>query len=149
MSGLVFPEKVVIDTNVLVSALWSKCGKSAQILTLILNDLLIPCVCSEIIQEYQDVLSRPHLVFHFNEARVEEIIGKIMADALSVVVKPSSVPFIDESDRVFYDVAIACSAYLITGNAKHFPHEPFILPPSQFLSLLDGQHFILENRGFL
>ena len=138
MSGHVFPQKVVIDTNVLVSALWSKSNKSTQILTLVLNDLLVPCVCAKIIQEYQDVLRRPHLVFHFNEARVEEIIGKITADALSVVVKPSSIPFIDESDRVFYDVAIACSAHLITGNAKHFPNEPFILPPSQFLALLDS-----------
>ena len=137
MNGQVFAKKVVIDTNVLVSALWSKSGKSTQILTLILNDLLIPCVCAEIIQEYQDVLSRPHLVFRFNEARVEEIIGKIIADGVSVVVKPGSTPFVDESDRIFYDVVIACSAYLITGNAKHFPNESFILPPSQFLALLD------------
>ena len=138
MSVRKFPIKVVIDTNVLVSALWSKGGKSAQILTLIINDLLIPCYSGEIIQEYQDVLIRPHLAFHFNEARTEEIIGKIIADGLSVVAGPGSIPFIDESDRVFYDVTIACGAYLITGNRKHFPDEPFILPPSQFLELLDN-----------
>jgi len=138
MNGQVFAKKVVIDTNVLVSALWAKSGKSTQILTLILNDSLIPCFNAEIMQEYQEVLARPHLVFRFNGAKVEEIIGKIIADGLSVVVKPSSTPFIDESDRIFYDVAIACSAYLITGNTKHFPNEPFILPPTQFLALLDN-----------
>ena len=145
MSGQEFPIKVVIDTNVLVSAFWSKSGKSVQIMTLIINDLLMPCYSGEIIQEYQDVLSRPHLAFHFNQARVEEIIGKIIADGLSVVVGPSSTPFIDESDRVFYDVAMACSAYLITGNGKHFPDERFILPPSQFLELLDNEQS--QQRG--
>ena len=129
------PKKIVIDTNVLVSALWSESGKSTQILTLVLNDLLIPCFNAEIMQEYQEVLARPHLVFRFNKTRVEEIVGKIMTDGLSVVVKPNFTPFIDESDRFFYDVAIACSAYLITGNAKHFPGEPFILSPSQFLAV--------------
>jgi len=138
MSWQEFPQNVVIDTNVLVSALWSKNSKSTKILALILNDSLIPCFNAEIMQEYREVLARPHLVFRFNEAGVEEIIGKITADGLSVVVKPSSTPFIDESDRVFYDVAIACSAYLITGNIKYFPNEPFILPPSQFLALLDN-----------
>jgi len=138
MNGQPFPIKVVIDTNVLVSALWSKSGKSTQILTLVLNNSLIPCFNAEIMQEYQEVLARPHFVFRFSEAGAEEIIGKIKADGLSVVVKPSSTPFIDESDRVFYDVAIACSAYLITGNTKHFPDKPFVLPPSLFLALLDN-----------
>ena len=138
MTGQVVPTKVVLDTNVLISALWSKNGKPAQILTLILSDLLILCYSSEIFQEYQDVLARPHLAFHFKEARVEEIFEKIIGDGLSVVVKPSSIPFIDEDDRVFYDVAKACGAYLITGNSKHFPDEPFILSPSDFLALLEN-----------
>jgi hypothetical protein len=39
----------------------------------------------------------------------------------------------DESDRVFYDVAKTAGAYLITGNTKHFPQEPFILTPAEFV----------------
>ena len=136
MTQHIFPINVVIDTNILVSALWSEQGKPAKILTLIINDLLIPCFNAEIIQEYKEVLARPHLAFHFKKARVDVIINKIKADGLSVVVKPSSIVFVDESDRVFYDVAKASGAYLITGNSKHYPDEPFILSPSQFLILL-------------
>jgi len=135
MTGQIFPINVVIDTNILVSALWSEQGKPAMILTLIINDLLIPCFNAEIVQEYTGVLSRPHLSFHFKKARVDVIINKIKADGLSVVVKPSSIAFVDESDRAFYDVAKASGAYLITGNSKHYPDEPFILSPSQFLLL--------------
>ena len=136
MNEQVLPRKIVIDTNVLVSALWAVSGKPAQILTLIFNDMLIPCYCAEIIREYQEVLARPALTFRIKEAVVEEILNKIKADGLSVVVEPSSTLFLDESDRVFYDVAKACEAYLITGNGKHFPKESFIYSPSQFLTLL-------------
>jgi hypothetical protein len=41
----------------------------------------------------------------------------------------------DEDDRVFYDTAKTAGAYLIPGNTKHFPQEPFILTPAQFLAM--------------
>jgi putative PIN family toxin of toxin-antitoxin system len=129
------PLKVAVDTNVLVSAFWSEHNRLTQILTLILNDFLIPCYSAEIMKEYLGVLHRPNLSFHFKEAKVEEIIEKIKADGLSVAVRPSLSSFIDESDRIFYDVAKSCDAYLITQNGKHFPNEPFILTPTQFLAL--------------
>jgi len=141
MNKRVSPIKVVLDTNILVSALWSKSSNPAQILSLVLNDFLTPCHNSQIITEYQEVLRRPHLTFHFSQDMVEEIIKKILTDGLSVAVKPSSNSFIDESDRVFYDVAKACNARLITGNSKHFPSEPFIFSLSEFLVLMDKEHF--------
>jgi predicted nucleic acid-binding protein len=65
-------------------------------------------------REYQDVLNRPKMIFHNKEAKINEIIDKIKTDGLCVIVKPGSVPFSDESDRVFYDVATACEATLVT-----------------------------------
>ena len=41
----------------------------------------------------------------------------------------------DEDDRVFYDTAVKAEAYLITGNKKHFPLEPFIVYPVNFLRI--------------
>ena len=41
---------------------------------------------------------------------------------------------IDAADRVFYDVAKASEAELITGNIKHYPKEPFIISPAAFMS---------------
>jgi len=131
--------RVVIDTNVLVSALWSDNNRLVRVLTLIISDSLTPCYNAEIMQEYQEVLARPHLAFHFSEARVSEIINKIRFSGLCVAVKPSTIPLIDESDRYFYDVAKSCEAILITGNRKHYPDEPFIMTPSQFLDSISTE----------
>ncbi|MCL1858677.1 MAG: putative toxin-antitoxin system toxin component, PIN family [Oscillospiraceae bacterium] len=130
--------KVVIDTNVLVSALWSKHNRVTEILSLVINDALLACYDVAVMQEYQEVLSRPNLAFHFEKSRVNEIINKIKIDGLSVVVRSSSMPLKDESDRAFYDVAKACNAYLITSNIRHYPNEPFIVDPFDFIKLIIG-----------
>lgn len=129
--------RIVMDTNVLVSALWSANNRLTHILAKIIDNSLLPCYDAEIMQEYEEVLSRPHLAFRFPEAKVDEIIGKIKTDGLCVVVKPSTIPLIDEDDRCFYDVAKACNAMLITGNVKHYPADPFVLSPAQFLELIN------------
>jgi len=95
--------RVVLDTNVLVSALWSANNRLAQILALVIDGSLLLCYDAEIIVEYEEVLSRPHLAFHFAEARVDEIIKKIKADGLCVVTRPSGITLIDEDDRCFYE----------------------------------------------
>ena len=54
---------VVIDTNVLVSALWSKNGAPAKIISLVLQGKLIPCYDYRILSEYRTVLARPKFGF--------------------------------------------------------------------------------------
>ena len=125
--------RVVLDTNVLVSALWSANNRLTRILDLVIDGVILPCYDAEIMQEYEEVLSRPHLAFRFAESRGDDIIRKIKADGLCVVAEPSTMPMIDEDDRCFYDVAKSCGAILVTGNAKHYPVEPFIMNPAQFL----------------
>ena len=49
----------VIDTNILVSALWSPGGPPAQILGLVLQGTVRPCYDYRIMEEYRDVLNRP------------------------------------------------------------------------------------------
>ena len=129
--------RVVIDTNVLVSALWSRNNRLAQIIELFISGAVVPCYCAEIMREYQDVLSRPKLAFRLAGADVSEIIERIKAGGMCVVVRPSSEPFADESDRVFFDVAKACEAILITGNKKHYPIEPFVMSPAEFLDSIE------------
>jgi len=47
----------------------------------------------------------------------------------------SDIPFNDETDRKFYDAAKGSGAYLITGNKRHYPIEPVIVTPADFLLL--------------
>ena len=42
-------------------------------------------------------------------------------------------PFPDESDRKFYEVARFCQAPLVTGNSQHFPKDETVLTVAEFV----------------
>jgi len=125
---------IVLDTNVLVSALWTSTGNAATIIRLVLTGKIIPCFDSRIINEYRTVLQRPRLAF--SPPDVTELLTEIIGRGVSVTVSPSSIALPDEADRKFYDVATFCEAYLVTGNMKHYPKESFIMNPADFLRVM-------------
>ena len=129
--------KVVLDTNVLVSALWTPAGNASAIVSLMLTDKIIPCFDWRIVDEYRAVLSRPRLAFPADY--VDRLLAEITGRGLSITVSPSTMALPDEEDRKFYDVATFCEAYLITGNAKHYPKEPMITSPASFLDIFHGK----------
>ncbi len=67
--------KVVLDTNILVSAMLSINGNSARIVNMALNRELSVFYNSGILFEYNDVLYRPR--FDFNTEKVKNIIAAI------------------------------------------------------------------------
>lgn len=121
---------VVIDTNVLVSALWSKSGTCAKILYRILNYELAVVYDQRILHEYKVVLERPK--FGFTKDEVRAIIDFVKNEGLCIVAKPLDIEFIDESDKKFYEVAKTMNCKLITGNKKHFPDKTDILSSGEF-----------------
>lgn len=132
---------VVIDTNVLVSALLSKHNNAAtvQILEAVFNGIIIPVFNDEIIDEYTDVLQRPK--FKFDNALVQLLISTIKAHGIFTNQLTTNVKLPDPKDLVFYEVVMAKredNAYLVTGNSKHFPHEPFIVTPTELLSIIQS-----------
>ena len=123
---------VVIDTNVLVSAFWSRNGNCAQISALMVNRKIIPCYDYRIMEEYIQVLSRPK--FGFEQWEIDAFLSQLRHDGISVLAKTIDMPFVDESDRKFYEVARHCDARLITGNSGHFPDDGLAIPPVAFLA---------------
>lgn len=115
---------VVLDTNIIVPALLSPHGKPAYVFNRFVNGDFTLCADERIIAEYYAVLSRPKL--KFNPQLIERIISFIRTHALIVTPIMLPVPFEDESDKKFYEVAKTCNATLITGNLKHFPVDPCI-----------------------
>lgn len=122
---------VVIDTNIMVSALWSKNGAPARVVGLILSGHLIPCYDYRIMLEYRQVLQRPK--FQFRPAEINALLDWFKQVGRSVVPTPVDAPFVDEADRKFYEVAKYCGAVLITGNLKHFPNDDMVMSVSSFL----------------
>ena len=127
--------RVVIDTNIVVSAFISPHGNPAKILDMVTDLKLCICYSTEILTEYIEVLSRPR--FNFKDEDCEDFIESVKRFGLLCQPTASDIPLPDEADRCFYDTAKFCEAMLITGNTKHFPVEAFIVTPTEFIALLD------------
>lgn len=115
---------VILDTNVIVSALLSPHGKPAYVFNRFVEGDFTLCADERILEEYYVVLSREK--FHFDLTYIEQIMSFIRSKAIIVSPTPLAIPFSDESDKKFFEVAKVCNAVLITGNAKHFPADPLI-----------------------
>jgi putative PIN family toxin of toxin-antitoxin system len=123
---------VVLNTNVLVSALWSRGGNPSQVLSLAINGHILPCHDYRILAEYREVLRRPR--FDFQEWEIADLLTNIENSGISVVAPPLALPFADEDDKKFYEVAKHCGAKLITGNKKHFPLDDIVISAADFLA---------------
>ena len=130
----------VLDTNVIVSALLSSKADAAtvQVLQKLFSDSFCPVISKEIMAEYTEVLHRAK--FHFSPAIVEDLLFAIEEKAEYVIPASTGAILPDMKDLPFYEVVMekrADDAYLVTGNQKHFPAEPFIVTARQFLEILE------------
>jgi putative PIN family toxin of toxin-antitoxin system len=130
----------VLDTNVIVSAFITAAGKPAIIMRMILERKFDLCYNSIILAEYEGVTSRVKFAKNIDQRNVKRFIDIITAIGISCVPGPSSIPLIDETDRIFYDTAKSSGSLLITGNIKHFPNESFIMHPSDFLHVYGAEN---------
>jgi len=123
--------KVVLDMNILVSALWSSAGNPFKILNMFAKGEFTLYYSDSIANEYHDVLTRQR--FNFNPEKVSKLLNDICLFGILIAPKPSDFPMTDETDRKFYDAAKTAGAILITGNIKHYPTESFIILPADFI----------------
>jgi putative PIN family toxin of toxin-antitoxin system len=126
--------KVVLDTNILVSALLTS-GPPAVIVDLIADGNIIPFFSAPILHEYREVLSRKK--FGFDSAHVTRLIDDIVRTGIAVEGRQfEKNKKVNDDDRIFYNAAKEAGGYLITGNIRHFPKETFIVTPAQFLAII-------------
>ena len=128
---------VVIDTNVLVSALITKNPEAAtaKVVRLLLEQEFVPLYDADIIAEYEDVLHRSK--FPILKETAEALISFIIENGIesSRVNFAESMP--DEDDRVFYEVSLSQDdSFLVTGNLKHYPTSPCVITPADFVNLI-------------
>ncbi len=128
--------KVVLDTNVIVSAFLMPRGNPAAILRLALRGDFLMCFNTAILVEYEEVLSRTKFAGKIFKPTIQRFIDILHDMGEDVITTPSSIEMPDESDRIFYDTAHEVQAILVTGNQKHYPIQDFIMSPAEFLLLL-------------
>ena len=137
----------VFDTNVLVSALLSGKDDAAtvQVLGKAIAGEIIPVYSNSIIKEYREVLSRGK--FGFSGEVVKYLLSAIEKYGILVDPSPSGVSLPDMKDVPFYEVVLEKrdeNAYLVTGNTRHFPKEPYIVTPRELLDMVSGIIHITE-----
>ena len=130
----------VIDTNVLVSALLSGKDDAAtvQVVGKLLSGEIIPLYSNEITGEYREVLARKK--FGFSKDMVEFLVTAVEKFGIQVDPSPSGAVLPDMKDLPFYEVVLEKrddGAYLVTGNIKHFPKEPFVVTARELLDILN------------
>jgi putative PIN family toxin of toxin-antitoxin system len=114
------PLRLVIDTNVLVSAVLKPEGLQRTVFLLATTKPARWYVSGPIMEEYAAVLARPELKIRKN-LRLQ-FIQLIKNRAYSVT--PSRLPQLttDPDDNIFLECADGARAdYLVTGNQRHFP----------------------------
>jgi putative PIN family toxin of toxin-antitoxin system len=114
--------RVVLDTNVIVSALLARRGNEASILLLALRGDIAIYVSQPVMGEYKEVLRQPRL--KLQPRQVEEALAAI--GKVAHLVEPTKKLSISThaADNRFLECAEAAEAdYLVTGNARHFPQS--------------------------
>lgn len=129
---------VVIDTNVLVSAMLKWNSVPGNVLQLTFDGPIVPVLNTEIANEYKEVLARPK--FSFNDEIINAVLDAINSKAIYVDAESIDIELPDPKDRVFYEVVMEErkdeDAYLVTGNIKHFPKKPFIVTPNELINII-------------
>jgi putative PIN family toxin of toxin-antitoxin system len=116
--------RVVLDTNVVVSALISPFGNEALVIAAAQDGRIAPCISRETLAEYAEVLARPK--FGFAENEIEGLIGLLQSRGIPLEPKPVTGASPDPSDDIFVACALAAEAeFLVTGNKRHFPDESY------------------------
>ena len=114
--------RVVVDTNVLVSAILSPDGAAREVLRRCLTGHARPLVSNALFLEYEDVLAREEL---FSAASITSTDRVALLDAVLSVCEWVSINFLwrpnlpDESDNHLIELAVAGNAEsIITGNTQ-------------------------------
>lgn len=114
--------RVVLDTNILVSACWKPDGLEAQVANLAITGPITACVSRQILAEYRDVLARKKLASV--TSRAHEMLAALERIALPFESTAPITESIDDDDNRFLECAVAANAdYVITGNLRHYPPE--------------------------
>ncbi|MGB2666637.1 MAG: putative toxin-antitoxin system toxin component, PIN family [Candidatus Acidiferrum sp.] len=131
------PLRLVIDTNVLVSAALKPAGLQRTVLLLAITKPARLFVSRNILEEYRDVLSRPEL--GIRKGLRQQLLQLIRNHSYTVAPTRRLEAAHDTDDNMFLECADAAKAdYLVTGNQKHFPRfwkKTKIITTREFISL--------------
>ncbi len=131
--------KIVLDTNVLVTALLSKNGASFKLLSMIGDDRIELALSTPLVKEYEDVLYRKK--FSLNHDDINDVLDYLCSISSHHKIYYLWRPILkDIKDDMVLELAVKANALIVTHNKKDFEGaSKFNLPvvsASEFLHLL-------------
>jgi uncharacterized protein len=116
----VLPLRLVLDTNIIVSAALNPDGLQRTVFLLSITKPARLYVTNPILSEYRDILSRPEL--RIRKGVQQQFLQLVKANAHLVFPSRQLHVADDPDDNIFIECADAAGAdYLVTGNQRHFP----------------------------
>lgn len=137
--------KIVLDTDVIVAALRSPSGASAELLRRARQEQITLAASVSLFMEYEAVCTRPE---HLQASGLSVRQLNLFLDGLATIVQPVEVHFLwrpqlrDPADELVLEAAVNASARaLLTFNQRHFVgvakrFEVEVITPGEFLRSL-------------
>jgi putative PIN family toxin of toxin-antitoxin system len=129
--------RLVMDTNVLISAALKPAGLQRTVFLLAITKPARWYVSPPILEEYSEVLARREL--QIRRGLRQQFLQLIKNHSFVVAPTRHLEVTPDPDDNMFLECADAARAdYLVTGNQKHFPRfwkKTKIITPREFISL--------------
>jgi putative PIN family toxin of toxin-antitoxin system len=130
--------RLVVDTNIVVSAALKPDGLQRGVLLLAITKPARLYVSKAILTEYRDVLSCPE--FRIRRCLRQQLLDLIKKRAYLVAPARTLQVTSDPDDNIFIECADAARVdYLVTGNVRHFPRfwkKTKIITSREFLTLV-------------
>ena len=133
--------RVVLDTNVIVSAHLTPSGPSARTLLLGLAKEYEICISPDVLTEYKEVL--PRSKFRLDPQVIDEFLKALLTTAILVQPTVKIHDARDPDDDKFLECAAEANAdYLVTWNLKDYPVPPRSYSPAKALRILEPKEFL-------
>jgi uncharacterized protein len=127
--------RVVIDTNVLVSAFLTSGGFPEAVINLAISGEVQWFASESVLAEYEEVLKRPRLAIDSGKAADAMARIRAIVSVVSPAIRVAAAG--DPDDNQFLECSEAAQAhYLVTGNIRHFPEvwkETQVVTPREFI----------------
>jgi len=142
------PVRVVVDTNVFISALLRKNNAPREVIRQCIAKNIKPLMGVTLFSEYEAVISRSTL---FKNSPLSKNERNALLDAFMSVCQWVSIYYLwrpnlkDEADNHLIELAVAGNAkYIITQNKKDFKNSELLFPDIQ---IVDVGEFLKEGRN--
>jgi uncharacterized protein len=132
------PLRLILDTNIIISAALKPEGLQRTVLLIALTKPARLYLSDAVLAEYAAVLARPEL--KIRKGLRQQILQLIKNRAHRVAPARRLQVTADPDDNLFLECADAARAdYLVTGNTRHFPNfwkKTKVITPREFMSIV-------------